>query len=54
MKKQDDIPEIDESQLTPQQLQELHSKKLNPSWIIFFSVMLVLIIACVIVIVALQ
>lgn len=48
--KQDDLPEIDESLLTEEQKAEMHSRKISPGWIIFFSVMVVLIVACIVVI----
>lgn len=54
MKKREEEPEIDESLLTEEQKAELHSKKISLPWIIFFSVMAVLIAACVIVIVVLR
>ena len=52
-KDQDPIPEIDESLLTPEQKEELHSKPKIAGYVIFFSVMAVLIAACIIVIYAL-
>ena len=52
-KDQDPIPEIDESLLTPEQKEELHHKPKIAGYVIFFSVMAVLIAACIIVIYAL-
>ena len=52
-KDQDPIPEIDESLLTPEHKEELHRKPKIAGYVIFFSVMAVLIAACIIVIYAL-
>lgn len=52
-KDQDPIPEIDESLLTPEQKEELYRKPKIAGYVIFFSVMAVLIAACIIVIYAL-
>ena len=52
-KDQDPIPEIDESLWTPGQKEELHRKPKIAGYVIFFSVMAVLIAACIIVIYAL-
>lgn len=52
-KDQDPISEIDESLLTPEQKEELHRKPKIAGYMIFFSVMAVLIAACIIVIYAL-
>ena len=51
MKEQD--PKIDESLLTPAQLEELHRKKPLLPWIIVFSAFLVIIVILVIVILSL-
>lgn len=52
-KDQDPISEIDESLLTPEQKEELYRKPKIAGYVIFFSVMAVLIAACIIVIYAL-
>ena len=52
-KDQEPIPEIDESLLTPEQKEGLHRKPKIAGYVIFFSVMAVLIAACIIVIYAL-
>ncbi len=54
MKKEDDIPQIDESLLTPEQKAEMEKESHFPwKWAIFTGVILLLMIACIIVIVAL-
>lgn len=54
MKKEDDLPEIDESLLTPEQKAEMEKESRFPwKWAIFTGVILLLMIACIIVICAL-
>lgn len=51
MKKEDDIPEIDESLLTIEQKNELEKDKRFPwKWAIFTGVILLLMVVCIIVI----
>lgn len=50
MKEKEKEPEIDESLLTPEQYAELHKKRNYKPWIIFFSVLALLIIICIVVI----
>ena len=51
MKKEDDIPEIDESLLTPEQKAEMEKERAFPwKWAIFTGVILLLMIVCIIVI----
>ncbi len=52
-KEKEDIPEIDETLLTPEQKAEMDTKHLTRGWIIFFGVMFALILACIIVIIVL-
>lgn len=51
-KKQEKI-EIDESLLTPEQLEEIHRKHFPLGWFIFVGVLLILLIVCIILIVVL-
>lgn len=46
-------PKIDESLLTPEDRQELHPK-FPLGWVIFFSIIVLLMVACIIVIVCLK
>lgn len=53
MKKETDEPQIDESLLTPAQKEEMHRSGVNIPSLIFFGVLLLLILVCVLVIVLL-
>ena len=48
-----DEPEIDESQLSPAQREEMHRKLFNWKWAVFWGILVVLIAVCIIVIVLL-